>query len=208
MLFCGFFSFNSLFRSGLDAYNSLAVMRLLQNLCKQGKTVICTIHQPRSTIFDMFDQLCVLNFGEVVYFGKAVTAADYFATLGFEIPRNMNPADYIIDVLLSPDRAEFTMKDVSKLDFADSFRKSELALEVHKAVEHSRGGYFDLKEVDEVRPYATSIFKQFAELLKRHWLSQIRDPLAVIIAYVQAVVLAFVVGSIFYQLGYDYAGVQ
>lgn len=57
--------------SGLDSYNSLAVIRLLRELTRLGKTVITTIHQPRSTIFELFDQLLVLNLGQTVFLGPA-----------------------------------------------------------------------------------------------------------------------------------------
>lgn len=43
----------------------------MRELCLHGKTVIATIHQPRSSIYDMFDQLLILGSGNNVYFGDA-----------------------------------------------------------------------------------------------------------------------------------------
>ncbi|KAI8837544.1 hypothetical protein BC829DRAFT_447641 [Chytridium lagenaria] len=50
--------------SGLDSYNALAVVKTLTDLAKvYGKTVIFTIHQPRSDVFTLFDDLLVLASG-------------------------------------------------------------------------------------------------------------------------------------------------
>ena len=43
--------------SGLDSSTAVAIMELLQSLAMSGRTVVCTIHQPRSSVFWMFDQV-------------------------------------------------------------------------------------------------------------------------------------------------------
>ena len=46
-------------------------MRVIRNIANTGRTVLCTIHQPSSHLFSMFDALLLLKKGgEVVYFGK------------------------------------------------------------------------------------------------------------------------------------------
>jgi ABC-type multidrug transport system ATPase subunit len=68
--------------TGLDSFNSLAVMKVLVRLAKvKGKTVIATIHQPRSSVFELFDKLILLDKGRVVYFGAAKKGAEYFEKL-------------------------------------------------------------------------------------------------------------------------------
>ena len=81
--------------TGLDAYNSQMVMNSLRNLTQSGRTVVCTLHQPRSSVFDMFDQLMVLSQGRVAYFGPAKAAVDYFSRLNFSCGRFQNPADFL-----------------------------------------------------------------------------------------------------------------
>lgn len=36
------------------------VMQTLKDLASEGKTVVCSIHQPRSSIFEMFDDLLLV----------------------------------------------------------------------------------------------------------------------------------------------------
>lgn len=43
--------------SGLDEVTALQCIRLLKNLAKDGRNVVCTIHQPSAAIFSLFDQV-------------------------------------------------------------------------------------------------------------------------------------------------------
>ncbi|CAG8558234.1 14293_t:CDS:10 [Cetraspora pellucida] len=57
--------------SGLDAYNAYNVIECLVTLAKDyRRTVVCTIHQPRSNIFALFDQLLLLGSGHMIYSAK------------------------------------------------------------------------------------------------------------------------------------------
>ncbi|CAO3663470.1 unnamed protein product [Rhizopus stolonifer] len=87
--------------SGLDAYNAGVVMECLHRLAHEGKrTIVVTIHQPRSNIYQMFDSLMLLSSGQTVYFGPTVSCSDYFRNLGFSIPTDYNIADYLIDLTM------------------------------------------------------------------------------------------------------------
>ena len=55
--------------------------------------VLACIHQPRSSIYHMFDQLLLLSDGRTIFFGPASEATPYFAQLGFVCPPMFNPAD-------------------------------------------------------------------------------------------------------------------
>jgi ABC-type multidrug transport system ATPase subunit/ABC-type multidrug transport system permease subunit len=84
--------------SGLDSFQAQNVMGALRDLARSGRTVVCTIHQPRSSIFAMFDQLMLLTDGRLVYIGDAHDSVDYFETLHFRCPNLTNPADFFMDV--------------------------------------------------------------------------------------------------------------
>ncbi|KAI8335799.1 hypothetical protein BC941DRAFT_429414 [Chlamydoabsidia padenii] len=87
--------------SGLDAYNASMVMSCLKRLCRHGnRTIIVTIHQPRSNIFKLFDSLLLLATGKLVYFGPANTTSQYFGSIGYSVPSDYNIADYLIDLTM------------------------------------------------------------------------------------------------------------
>ena len=68
--------------SGLDSYQAQRVMQLLKDITMKGYTVISSIHQPRSSIYSMFDEITLLSEGNVIYTGDAQAMPDYFAALG------------------------------------------------------------------------------------------------------------------------------
>ena len=65
--------------SGLDSFMAYNVVESMKNLAQQGKTIICTIHQPSSEIFEMFDKICLLTEGKLAFLGELNQAYDFFA---------------------------------------------------------------------------------------------------------------------------------
>jgi ABC-type multidrug transport system ATPase subunit len=61
-------------------------MQTLRSLANQGRTIITSIHQPNSQVFQSFDKLLLLCDGFIVYSGAPKDAIGYFASLGYECP--------------------------------------------------------------------------------------------------------------------------
>lgn len=55
--------------TGLDSTTSLNLIRFLNRLAKQGRTVISTIHQPSSEIFMEFHHIVLMVDGHIIYDG-------------------------------------------------------------------------------------------------------------------------------------------
>lgn len=64
--------------TGLDSYSAQSIVHLMKMMASQNKTVLCTIHQPSSEIFDMFNNLILLFEGRVVFVGKSKEALKHF----------------------------------------------------------------------------------------------------------------------------------
>ena len=63
--------------SGLDSAASFHVMSRIVKLARQdGRTVIASIHQPSSEVFELFSNLCLLSTGMTVYFGPVSKAEE------------------------------------------------------------------------------------------------------------------------------------
>ena len=65
--------------SGLDSAASYYVMRRIATLAQNDhiqRTVIVSIHQPSSEVFQLFNSLCLLSSGKTVYFGPASAATE------------------------------------------------------------------------------------------------------------------------------------
>eukprot|EP00923_Selenidium_pygospionis_P056403 GHVN01098451.1.p1 GENE.GHVN01098451.1~~GHVN01098451.1.p1 ORF type:complete len:599 (-),score=28.85 GHVN01098451.1:222-2018(-) len=87
--------------SGLDTFTAYSVISKLNELSRQGRTVVATIHQPSSEIFYLFDEIIFLMEGQVIYWGETLNVVPYFSSLGFACPTYTNPADYFFMTLLS-----------------------------------------------------------------------------------------------------------
>jgi len=87
--------------SGLDAYNAFNVIECLVTLAKTYKrTIIFTIHQPRSNIVALFDRLLLLAKGKTVYSGDFSQCQEYFDHIGYSCPPGFNIADYLVDLTM------------------------------------------------------------------------------------------------------------
>lgn len=114
---------------GLDSYNARNVIECLVRLAKvENRTIVFTIHQPRSNIVALFDKLLLLSSGESVYLGDMIKCNDYFARIGYRCPLGYNIADYLIDVTLDQraaadrDRTELTSTEPHSAFAADAGR--------------------------------------------------------------------------------------
>lgn len=69
-------------------------MKKMVELTKKGVTIICTIHQPRAEIFQLFTSIFLLANGKVVYHGPE--PVKYFKEkLGCTVPKFIADADFI-----------------------------------------------------------------------------------------------------------------
>ncbi|XP_026388149.1 ABC transporter G family member 11-like isoform X1 [Papaver somniferum] len=83
--------------SGLDSAASYHVMNRIVKLSRQyNLTVIASVHQPSSEVFDLFHNLCLLSSGRTIYFGPTYAANEFFALNGFPCPTMRNPSDHYL----------------------------------------------------------------------------------------------------------------
>lgn len=111
--------------SGLDAFNAFNVVECLVNLVKNyNRTVVFTIHQPRSNIVALFDQLILLAKGRTVYSGPFEDCQSYFDNIGYTCPPGFNIADYLVDLTMHASAAHRSIDEDSSLFTRDGLRTS------------------------------------------------------------------------------------
>lgn len=97
--------------SGLDSTTSLGLVETLKQLTTSGScTILCTIHQPQTKIFELLDNLLLMKKGEIVYQGDCSRAELYFAEQGYPCNAKMNPADHMMDLVTPNGKVEATVK--------------------------------------------------------------------------------------------------
>lgn len=85
--------------TGLDSFTATSVMETLKDLSRKGRTIVQTIHQPNSDIFELMDRLMLLAKGKVIYFNEARLSVDYFTQIGWKCPELSNPSDYFMAIM-------------------------------------------------------------------------------------------------------------
>lgn len=63
------------------------------------KSVICSIHQPTSDIYELFTHVILMDAGRVIYQGTTDDALNFFKKLGCNFPQNCNPADFYLKTI-------------------------------------------------------------------------------------------------------------
>nr|CAD7616536.1 unnamed protein product [Timema genevievae] len=80
--------------TGLDIVTVKKCITMLKSLARQGRTIICTIHQPTSTLLAEFDNVYVIARGQCVYQGDSSQIVPFLGRMGLNCPTTYNPADY------------------------------------------------------------------------------------------------------------------
>ncbi|KFQ05307.1 ATP-binding cassette sub-family G member 2, partial [Haliaeetus albicilla] len=211
--------------TGLDASTANAVLLLLKRMAKQGKTIIFSIHQPRYSIFRLFDNVTLLAVGRVLYHGPTQHAIEYFQSIGYECEPYNNPADFFLDIIngdstavamsktdetnteSTEERTDYDKTLAEKL--AEKYSNSAYYQETKAVLENiSLGNKKKTKAVFRQITYANSFLHQLKWVSKRTFKNLVGNPQASIAQLCVTAFLGLVVGAIFFGLKEDSAGLQ
>lgn len=214
--------------SGLDSYQALSVVsKLKKTVVDRGIVGVATLHQPRSSIYALIDDLLLLApGGQVVYHGPRENVLSYFSKLDFPCPSNTNPAEHMIDLVsidyTSSDATEESKARIERLTelFSDSKKKEGLASqsasaarsvgESNGAVDGAANGVGKarvtvLRRLSLVRA-AGSVgrsCRRFSLLLGRALRQTLRDAGTNLVRFGVSALLAWVIGTLYGRQGLD-----
>ncbi|KAG7399681.1 hypothetical protein PHYBOEH_008188 [Phytophthora boehmeriae] len=85
--------------TGLDSAATFDIVNAQRTIAHRlGKTMVISLLQPPPDVFDLFDDVILLNEGEVMYYGPRGQIVGYFRELGLECPPNRDVADFLLDL--------------------------------------------------------------------------------------------------------------
>jgi len=195
--------------SGLDAFIAEEVVREMKKIANSNRTVIATIHQPSSQVFDLFTHLILLaGSGRVAYLGPRKDSIRYFSDLGFECPTYYNPADFYIHLLaILPEERDHgeslqkAMRIMNAYDASDLATRNRAWLESGRKDAEWQGASFKTLARSNQNVTNASWLTQFVQLYKRTGLMYKRDPLLSKARFAQSLVVSLLVGLIYLRLG-------
>ncbi|KAH9904295.1 ABC transporter [Xylariomycetidae sp. FL2044] len=194
--------------TGLDATSAFQLVRTLKSLAKKGRTIITTIHQPRSEIWDLFDNLIILSKGSPVYSGSTQQCLSWFTDQGFNLPPFVNPAEFYVDLAAidnrSPELEEESTARVKKLREAWAEESGNLFApsSAEKAVEAG-----ELSRAPSKEQHA-GFLRQLTVLTDRTFKVTYRDPMGMAASILESILMGIITGYAFYDLGRDQAGIR
>ncbi|CAF0868985.1 unnamed protein product [Rotaria sp. Silwood1] len=98
--------------SGLDSSTANNIIECLSQLSQKGHTIILSIHQPRYSIFKLFDNLFLIGAGHCIYHGSRHDVLPFFSSIGLTCEEHDNPADFILDVCQDIRHMSYPIDDI------------------------------------------------------------------------------------------------
>ncbi|KAJ7170941.1 pleiotropic drug resistance ABC transporter [Mycena crocata] len=209
---------------GLDASTALEFGRALRIATDVARpSTIVSIYQASETLYNLFDKVCVLSEGRMVYFGPADQARDYFLSLGYvpQAERQTTP-DFIVSVTdpagrivrpgLTP--AEDQARPRSSAELAEHFLRSPLMAKNQEDVDayneqcapglkervqnYKRSAQAEhAKGTRPSSPYTTSIAMQTRAVMLRRVQILMGSKLGTVINIATFIIQGVIVGSVF-----------
>ncbi|KAJ4427770.1 hypothetical protein ANN_25423, partial [Periplaneta americana] len=190
--------------SGLDSSSSLQVISHLKSLAQGGRTVVCTIHQPSSRLFEMFDDLYILAEGQCLYNGAVNDMTSVFEEAGFQCPKYYNRADFAIEVacrerganiekLVAKNEKEAFANEKEDPDGVIGEQTTMLRPSLHTAVQVAADSLGSR--------YPISVWRQICVLLRRSVLCTVRDLHLAQLRLAAHVVVGLFLGGVYYGIG-------
>ncbi|KAI3971714.1 hypothetical protein MKW92_010298 [Papaver armeniacum] len=199
--------------SGLDSAASYHVMNRIVKLSRQySLTVIASVHQPSSEVFDLFHNLCLLSSGRTIYFGPSSAANEFFALNGFPCPTMRNPSDHYLRTINKDfdqdieqgygGKATTTEEAINTL--VESYKSSPIFQQVKKQVSSlcKRGG-----SILEKGSQASFLTQSFV-LTRRSFVNMYRDLGYYWLRLGVYIALCICVGTIFFKIGHSFRSIQ
>ncbi|KGO54872.1 Aminoacyl-tRNA synthetase, class 1a, anticodon-binding [Penicillium expansum] len=188
--------------SGLDSTASFEVMSYAKELARANNLlIIASIHQPSTTTFNLFDKLLLLSAGKTCYFGAISAVESYFSGIGYPIPMQTNPAEFLLDTVSSDfasskdfeeDRVEAIQTAWANSNEAKSLSR-QVSERVSSAEKLANKGFME----EKTRPGTISIT---TALLHRSFVKSYRDVIAYGIRIAMYLGLAIMMGTVWLRL--------
>ncbi|KAF5009417.1 hypothetical protein FDECE_4349 [Fusarium decemcellulare] len=208
---------------GLDSGNAINFCRTLRLQADLvGVAAAVAIYQAPQSAYDLFDRVTVLYEGRQIFFGRIDEAKQYFENLGFECPDRQTTPDFLTSMTSPQERRvkpafEHTAPRTPD-EFAERWQASEQRKQLLRELadyeknhprEERLAEYSTSRRAEQFKsqrsksPYTISYAHQVKLTLWRGWRRLLADPGFTIASLLFNVIMALVLGSMFYDLKND-----
>ncbi|GME79306.1 unnamed protein product [[Candida] boidinii] len=193
-----------------NSQSAWSIVQFLRALADSGQAILCTIHQPSATLFEVFDRLLLLKKGgKTVYFGdigpNSETMLGYFERQsGVKCGISENPAEYILNCIGAGATASVN-QDWHEL-WTSSPEYAQITAEIEKLHRELPSRPINNDVGDLSAKYATTYGEQFTNVLSRTLTQFWRSPVYIRAKFLECVLCAVFVGFSFVGMDHTVAG--
>ena len=213
---------------GLDASTAsdyAKSLRVMTNIYKM--TTFVSLYQASETIYRQFDKVMVIDSGRQVFFGPAQQARAYFEGIGFATKPRQTTPDYLTGCTdefereyapgRGPENAPSTPSGL-----VEAFNRSKFATSLQdemddyrREVEKQKQIYDDFqlahkeakrKHTSSKSVYSVPYYLQIWALMQRQFILKWQDQFTLTTSWATAVVIAIVIGTMWFQMPKTSAG--
>ena len=166
--------------TSLDSHLASEIIDVLHTL-KHRCIIVCTIHQPSLNTFMSFENVYMMNKGDVYYHGPASSIVDYGIKHGLKCPMYTNPAEFFI---------------------------SMISQEKLQPIQYTHDNDTTVTQQSETKTKRLYIMLEYWYLLKRSFRDSFRQHIVTKSRIIQSIIFGIIVGSLFYNVGNDQTDVQ
>ncbi|TKW03352.1 hypothetical protein SEVIR_7G018200v4 [Setaria viridis] len=186
--------------SGLDSAAAYHVMAHIARLARTtGITVVAAVHQPSAEVFDLFNGLCLLANGRMVYFGRIPEAAEFFTDNGFPCPLRRNPSDHYLRIINKDfDEEISSLESPSAAEAIETLVNSFISLNNLATSMQAMGTENDVLPL--IKERQAGFFTKLLVLTKRSSVNMHRDIGYYWLRFAILSFVSFCIGTVFYNI--------
>ncbi|XP_014247502.1 ATP-binding cassette sub-family G member 1-like [Cimex lectularius] len=198
--------------TGLDSSSTSSCVKLMRQLSRQGRTIVCTIHQPSALLFEQFNHVYCMSEGVNIYQGSPAAMLTYMANFGLICPPYHNPADFMIEVASGDyprdleqmaETSTSSFQQLSLVESADKVIDGEKGLDIYKRSSKRAKADGSDSDLGSVRclPKPASAWLQLFHLYNRNIIVLKRDIMHIVLRFVAHLFISIVFGYLYQEVG-------
>ncbi|KAH9124936.1 hypothetical protein AeMF1_004385 [Aphanomyces euteiches] len=202
--------------TGLDSAATFDIVKSQRSMAKLlKKTIVIALLQPSPEVFELFDDVMIMNEGYVMYHGPRAEALSYFESFGFKCPPNRDVADFLLD-LGTPQQHQYVVPGMTNVprypsDFAALFQESTI---YRYMMEHVEGPVHPLllhdadHHMKEMHEFQNDFMTSTMQLVRRQTKVLLRNTVFVKTRAIMVIVMGLLYSTTFYQVNPNVAQVM
>ncbi|KAG9410897.1 hypothetical protein AC1031_018925 [Aphanomyces cochlioides] len=201
--------------TGLDSAATFDIVKSQRSMAKcLKKTIVIALLQPSPEVFELFDDVTIMNEGYVIYHGPRKEALPYFESFGFKCPPNRDVADFLLD-LGTPQQLQYVVPGVANVprypaDYATVFKVSSTFQSMNAYVEgpvHPLLLHDATHHMVDIPQFSNSFMGDTALLVQCQMKILLRNTAYIKTRVIMVIIMGLLYASTFYQMNPNVAQV-